>query len=156
MKPEESQQRYEKVKGILELSPNQEVTIWIIKIEDAYESVFGDGRYIYPEKAFLSYKVASAWVRWIGSRTEESLPFTGYLATIEGRVLRLGPGGIIVECRPDEHGRHQEMPFTSFELLDDHPVGGWDDIVQWCCKQGKVRPDWKDQWELIPNQEKKT
>ena len=137
---------YDQLRKLIEASPNREIPVWLINVEDIYETAFGDGKYVYGEKMFLSYKVASSWARWIGARTAESELFTGYIATIASRVLRLGPDGIITVSIPGENAEDEEVAFKPYDLLDDNP-SGWNSIIEWCCRKGKTRPDWNHKWE---------
>jgi hypothetical protein len=146
MMSEDTQKGYTKIKRLIERSPCEEVVIWIISCEDVYETALGDGKYVYAEKAFLTYKVASSWVNWINAWPETVNGFFGHLATVKPEVLRLGLGGLITCIEPDIEGRFHELPFTSGDLLDDHP-SGWEAIVGWLCRYGKIRPDGKNEWE---------
>jgi hypothetical protein len=143
---EDAQKTYEQIKWLIEQSPNKEAVIWLISCEDIYETAFGDGKYVYEEKAFFSYKVASTWVKWINAWPENTKGFFGHIATVKPKVLRLGFGCLIMCIEPDTEGRFHELPFMSGDLLDESP-SGWAAIVGWLCKHGKTRPECKDEWE---------
>jgi hypothetical protein len=143
---EDSRESYERIKKLIDCSPNKEVVIWVISCEDVYETAFGDGKYVYEEKACLTYKVASSWTKWINERPKDGQAFFGYLATVNPKVLRLGLGGNIMYSKPTLEGNFKEFPYLPLDHLNEKP-SGWESIVEWYCKHGKTRPDWKDVWE---------
>lgn len=58
-KPEFDKNKYPKIFQRLSQSPEKKMVFWIVLYEDLYESRFGDGKFLYYHKVFISEELAT-------------------------------------------------------------------------------------------------
>jgi tetratricopeptide (TPR) repeat protein len=56
------------LKAYLRRLPNQKMMLGIVYVEDIYETIFGDGYFTYPNRAFFSFEAARRCAEWISTK----------------------------------------------------------------------------------------
>jgi len=121
---------------LIRASAGQSLTLWVIFIEDRYETVFGDGYFSYPQRAFFDKAVADRWAQWVTTRSGSQPNTMGFRATVQARAL--SPG--------------EPVTAELIQLLNTGNLS-WKTTIDCCAKQsGEDPPPWTDTIPALPRE----